>query len=105
MYRGHGRIPPHEGRALRAEAELWVQTCRHALAPNSARAEGPWRPLLQAARVVGAQDDVWTRLVDATLGMADDDTWEAQMRELVGVAELSREEVGQVIRTRTDCER
>ena len=60
--------------------------------------------MLQAARVVGAQDSEWTRIVDATFGTASDREWEEVMTEVVGFAELSREEVTQIIRTRTDCE-
>jgi RAD50-interacting protein 1 len=107
MYRGRGRVTPSEGRVLRAECELWAETSRHALARRTpaARVDAPWRPLLQAARVVGAQDGEWTRVVNATLGTASDAEWEAAMVEVVGFAELSRDEVGQIIRTRTDCER
>lgn len=105
MYRGRARITPLEGKTIRAESELWVQTCRHALSRAPARAEAPWRSLLQAARVVGAQDEEWKKVVDTTFGVASDVEWEKEMRELVGYAELSREEVSQVIRTRTDCER
>ncbi|GJE85916.1 RINT-1 family protein [Phanerochaete sordida] len=106
LYRGRGRVPPAEGRAITAECELWASTCRHALPrmPH-ARVEAPWRGLLQAARVVGATGAVWARVVDATLGTAGDEEWEAAMLELVGFAELTREEVGQIVRTRTDCER
>lgn len=105
MYRGRARITPLEGKMILTEAELWVQTCRYALSRAPARAEAPWRSLLQAARVVGAQDGQWERIVDATFGTASDADWEQEMREVVGLAELSREEVSQIIRTRTDCER
>lgn len=105
MYRGRGRVSPAEGRAIRAECELWVETCRHALSRAPARVEAPWRSLLQAARVVGAEGELWEKVVDATFGTASDQDWEAAMVDLVGFAELTREEVGQVIRTRTDCER
>ena len=54
---------------------------------------------------MGAQDEGWDKIVDATFGMASDGEWEKEMKVLVGFAELSREEVGQVIRTRIDCER
>ena len=106
LYRGRARVAPAEGRAIMAECELWASTCRHALprAP-AARIEAPWRGLLQAARVVGAQGELWAQVVDATLGVASDEQFEEAMRELVGFAELSREDVTQIIRTRTDCER
>lgn len=105
MYRGRARITPQEGKTILAECELWVETCRLALARGPGRAEAPWRPLLQAARIVGAQDDGWRRVVDATLGTATDEEWEAVMVETLGLSELTRQDVGQIIRTRTDCAR
>ena len=106
MYRGRARITPLEGRRIQAECELWVQTCRHALSGVGAgRAEAPWRGLLQAARIVGAQDGEWEKVVEGTFGMGSDAEWEEGMVENAGFSELTREEVGQVIRTRTDCER
>ncbi|KAF7792494.1 hypothetical protein EIP86_003535 [Pleurotus ostreatoroseus] len=105
MYRGRARISPAEGRALRAECELWAETSRVALARMAGRSEAPWRPLLQAARVVGAQGEEWTRVVDATLGPTTDEEWERVMVDVVGFAELGREEVSQVILTRMDSGR
>lgn len=107
MYRGRGRISPVEGKAIRAESELWAETSRHALLPSGAapRAEGPWRMLLQAGRVVGAQGAEWERIVDATFGVADDQEWEQAMLDVVGLGEMSREDIGRVARTRTDCGR
>ncbi|KAI0344153.1 hypothetical protein BDW22DRAFT_1355453 [Trametopsis cervina] len=106
MYRGRSRVTPDEGRALLAECELWVETCRHALARTpSARVEAPWRALLQAARIIGAQGEVWEKIVDVTFGMEGDQEWEAVMTDVVGLAELSREDASRVIQTRTDCYR
>lgn len=102
MYRGRARISPQEGRTILAECELWVETCRLAL-HGPGRVEAPWRSLLQAARIVGAQGDEWQKVVDVTLGTATDEEWEAVVLDLVGFAEIGREEMGQIIRTRTDC--
>ena len=105
MYRGRTRVTPQEGRTILAECELWVETCRHALAKSAARAEAPWRSLLQAGRIIGAQGETWVKLVDATLGTNSDSEWEAVMVDVVGFAELTREDVSRVIRTRADCDR
>lgn len=104
-FRGRARITPQEGRTILAESELWVSTCRLALSRNPGRADVPWRPLLQAARIVGAQGEQWDAIVDATLGTAADQEWEDAMVQHVGFAKLGREEVGQIIRTRSDCVR
>ncbi|KAH9949502.1 RINT-1 family protein [Amylocystis lapponica] len=106
FYRGHGRISVDEGRAILAECELWVETCRIALARDErARVEGPWRQLLQASRLVGAEGALFRKAMDATLGITGDQEWEEVMLETVGLAHLSREEASQILRTRTDCER
>jgi RAD50-interacting protein 1 len=103
LYRGRGRISPDEGKRIAAEAELWVQTCRTALArAPSARVEAPWRRFLQAARILGADDGVWRKIVLVTLGGHDDDKWAEAMKESVGVSELEREEVTNVIKARAD---
>ncbi|KZT06301.1 uncharacterized protein LAESUDRAFT_653786 [Laetiporus sulphureus 93-53] len=106
LYHGRGRITPQEGRAIRAESELWVETCQVALARSDrARAEGPWRQLLQASRLVGAEGKQWQEILDATFGVIGDEKWEGIMLETVGFSELSREEVSQVLRARSDCGR
>ncbi|PSR80710.1 hypothetical protein PHLCEN_2v6626 [Hermanssonia centrifuga] len=102
MYRGCARISPQEGKTIMTECELWVETCRHALSRSSGRAEAPWRPLLQAGRIVGAQGDSWRRIVDATLGRTTDQDWETVMLDAVGLAELSREDVSQAVKARAD---
>jgi RAD50-interacting protein 1 len=104
MYRGRARVTPQEGKNILAECELWVETCRHALAKAATRAEAPWRALLQAARIIAAQGEAWTEIVEATFGTGSDRDWEAAMGNIVGLAELSREDASRVIRTRVDCD-
>jgi len=106
LYRGHGRISQQQGKAILAETELWVETCQIALArAERARVEAPWRSLLQASRLIGAEGKRWHTVVDTTFGVSGDHEWEETMLNTVGFAELSREEVGQILRTRADCER
>jgi hypothetical protein len=104
LFRGRARLSARAGRALRAEAELWADTCARALggAAPGARAQAPWRRLLTAARVLGAEDGVWRKLVLVTLGGHDDAAWRDAVADAIGVCELNREEVAQVIRTRID---
>jgi hypothetical protein len=47
----------------------------------------------------------WQKLVDVTFGVGDDVEWEEVVEGTVGVCEMKREEVGQVLRTREDCVR
>ncbi|KAF9821810.1 hypothetical protein IEO21_00240 [Rhodonia placenta] len=106
QYRGRGRLSPQDGKAILAETELWVETCQVALAGSERpRVEAPWRRLLQASRLVGADGNKWQRVVDSTFGATEDSDWEAVMLDTVGCAELDRDEVGQILRTRWDCDR
>jgi hypothetical protein len=105
LYRGRARISPDEGKRIAAAAELWVQTCRAALSRTHApagRVEVPWRRYLQAARILGADDGVWRKIVLVTLGGHDDEKWKEAMKEAVGVCELEREEATNVIKMRSD---
>ena len=105
IYRGRTKLTVQQGRLILAEFELWAETCRLALSRTpAARTEAPWRSLLQAGRIVAADGEQWKSLVETTFGMKEDLEWEKSMLELVGFAELSREEAGQVIRTRADID-
>ncbi|KII93691.1 hypothetical protein PLICRDRAFT_101630 [Plicaturopsis crispa FD-325 SS-3] len=105
MYKG--RLAAEDGQSVHAEAELWVETCQGALGAGESRArvEAPWAVLLEAARLVGAQGQTWEKVVEATFGMRGDDEWEEVLADTVGVHEMSREEVGRVLRIREDCYR
>ncbi|KAI0359047.1 hypothetical protein OH77DRAFT_1420580 [Trametes cingulata] len=105
LFRGRSRMSVHEGKAVLAEAELWVETARTALKEERARVEAPWRAYLQAARLIAGEGQEWARVVEATFGTMPDTEWEEVMLESVGVCELPREEVQQVLRRREDCDR
>lgn len=86
-----------------AECELWAETCRLALSRAGAtRAEAPWRTLLQAGRLVGIDGDQLQKVSAATFGATQDHDWERVLIEVIGLSELSREEVGQVLHSRSD---
>lgn len=105
LYRGRTRISAHEGKNILAEAELWVETARTALKGERARVEAPWRAYLQAARLLAGEGAEWARITEATFGTLSDTEWEEIMMESVGVCELPREEVQQVLQSREGCER
>ncbi|EIN13385.1 hypothetical protein PUNSTDRAFT_129073 [Punctularia strigosozonata HHB-11173 SS5] len=108
QYRGRGRILPAEGASIHSECELWLETSRSALAGTpgvtAARTEGPWRRLLEAGRLFGLVGDDWRKVMLMTFGAHEDEKWEELVAGVVGFSELSREEVGQILRTRSDCE-
>ncbi|KAI0639079.1 TIP-1 family-domain-containing protein [Trametes polyzona] len=105
LFRGRSRASVSEGKAVLAEAELWVETARAALKTERGRVEAPWRAYLQAARLLAGEGKEWDRVVEATFGTMADTEWEEVMLESVGLCELPREEVQQVLRRREDCDR
>ncbi|KAI0336160.1 hypothetical protein GY45DRAFT_1316243 [Cubamyces sp. BRFM 1775] len=105
LYRGRARATIAEGKIVLSEAELWVETARTALKEERARVEAPWRAYLQAARLLAGEGaEWWDRVGATTFGTMPDAEWEEVMLESVGVCELPREEVQQVLRRRADCE-
>lgn len=105
LYRGRARVTLPEAKTVLAEAELWVETCRVALKEERGRVEAPWRPLLQAARLLAAEGDAWRKIVDSTFGFSNDSEWEGAILDIVGLCEFPREEVQGILRRREDCER
>lgn len=105
LYRGRSLASVHEGKVVLAEAELWVETARTALKAERTRVEAPWRAYLLAARLLAGEGPEWDRIVEATFGTMNDTEWEETMLEGVGLCEMPREEVQQVLRRREDCER
>ena len=107
MYRGRGRIGQKEARAIMNECELWLQTCRLALrgsVKTSRMVEGPWRKLVEAGRLIVVQGPEWERIKGLTFGTAGDEDWERSILDVVGMSDLTREEVGRVLQTRVDCD-
>lgn len=104
LYRRPHEVTEAERKALQRESELWVETCRLALPGAGERVEVPWRRLVEAGRVLGADDEVWARILKVTF---DDNVgaeeWETRVAELIDGTELSREETRMISRTREDC--
>lgn len=109
MHRGRGRIGTREAKEILNECELWLETCRLALSAQGKRpgriAEGPWRRLVEAGRLVASQGAAWEKIRDSTFGMAGDEEWEKGILDIVGMAELTRDEVGTILLTRADCDK
>ena len=105
MYRGRTRISLLEAKTVLAEAELWVETCRVALKEERGRVEAPWRPFLQAAKLIATEGEAWQRLIDSTFGYMNDSEWEEMILDTVGLCEFPREEVQGILRRREDCDR
>lgn len=103
LYRRPREVTDVERKALQREIELWVETCRLALPGAGERVEVPWRRLIQAGRVLGADDEVWMRILKVSFDDVGLEEWETGMVELMDGVELSREEIRMIARTREDC--
>ena len=102
LYRRVREITIAERRVLQRESELWVETCRIALPDAGERVEVPWRRLVQAGRILGAEDELWEQILRLSFDDLDQE-WGARITELIDGADLSREEVRMIARTRDDC--
>ncbi|KAJ7596730.1 TIP-1 family-domain-containing protein [Mycena floridula] len=102
LYRGN--VTAQEGRNILAECELWVETCHGglggALGGGRNRLEAPWLRLLEAGRLIGADRETWDKAAEATFGAKNEEDWGSAMVEIVGFNEISREEVGRLLRRR-----
>jgi hypothetical protein len=79
-----------------------VETCRIALPDAGERVEVPWRRLVQAGRILGANDELWEQIL--RLAFEDlEQEWGPRVIELIDGADLSLEEVRMIARTRDDC--
>lgn len=103
LYRRPGEVTDVERKSLQRESELWVETCRLALPGAGERVDVPWRRLVQAGRVLGADDGVWTRILKVSFDDVNMEEWENRISELIDGADLSREEIRMIARTREDC--
>ena len=92
-----------QARLVRAECELWAETCQAALKTSRARAEGPWGRLLVAGRLLGADKREMGRIIDEVLG-GRGDGWEDALNAVtsLGSGGLEKEEIKTVLRLRDD---
>ncbi|KAF8268953.1 TIP-1 family-domain-containing protein [Lactarius quietus] len=102
LYRRAREITSAERKILHRESELWVETCRIALLDAGERIEVPWRRLVQAGRILGANDELWEQILKLSFDDLDQE-WGQRITELIDGEDLSREEVRMIARTRDDC--
>lgn len=92
-----------QARSVRAECELWVETCQAALRTSRTRAEGPWGRLLVAGRLLGTGRRELESAISRVFG-EQGDGWEDALDAVtsLGSGGLQKEEVKTVLRLRDD---
>ncbi|KAK2461679.1 hypothetical protein APHAL10511_006142 [Amanita phalloides] len=104
LYRGQLNL--QQGKVITAECELWVETCNVALAGRLSggryRVEMPWLRLLQAGRLVSLEGENWLAIRMAVVRDMSEEEWTKIILQIVGISELDKEEVYEVIHRRDD---
>jgi RAD50-interacting protein 1 len=88
-----------------AESELWIETCLGSMGAvlgwRRDRVAMPWMKLVEAAKLVSVDEDMARAVRETTFGNSLEDAWRDEIIQMLGSCELTRDEMGRVLRRRS----
>ncbi|KDQ20405.1 hypothetical protein BOTBODRAFT_183196 [Botryobasidium botryosum FD-172 SS1] len=101
LHRSRGRFTEQTGKAFAEETKLWLQTSEMGLGGSARRPELPWASLTDSAAIVSIGADSIQRVIRAVFE-GDEEAF-GNVREELGIRELSRAEMQDALRAREEC--
>lgn len=100
LHFGRGRMTPSRGATFAYEAHLWLEASQMAM-PNR-RVEAPWQRLLDGAKLVSIREgDEFENAKRAIWNGGEEEC--GNFAEALGIRSLSRKEMQDALRARSDC--
>jgi len=103
LHAGRGRYTPESGAIFTRECQAWVEACAGSGGGKVGRVGRGWERLVEAGRLVGMEAPDFAQAMKMVWSGSDKEF--AQWKEARGLRVLSRDEVKDVMRARSDCGR
>ncbi|KAF8744205.1 RINT-1 / TIP-1 family, partial [Rhizoctonia solani] len=100
LHFGRGHIVPSRGAVFAREVHLWIEASQMAM-PNR-RVEAAWQRLIDSAKLVSIPEGPEFEAAKNAVWRASDEQC-TEFAELIGVRSLSRKDMQDALRARSDC--
>ncbi|GAB1517499.1 hypothetical protein RhiTH_000548 [Rhizoctonia solani] len=100
LHFGRGHIVPSRGAVFAREVHLWIEASQMAM-PNR-RVEAAWQRLIDSAKLVSIPEGPEFEAAKNAVWRASDEQC-VEFAELIGVKSLSRKDMQDALRARSDC--
>ncbi|KZO97338.1 hypothetical protein CALVIDRAFT_513639 [Calocera viscosa TUFC12733] len=103
LHAGRGRYSPESGATFTRESQAWVEVCQGALAGKVLRVGRGWERLVEAGKILGIDAVDFGAAMRIVWGGSDKEF--SEWKDKLGLRVMSREQVMEVMRARSDCGR